>query len=409
MQPGTETTVEEWEERFRKDVKRRPGWSVLPIEMLFSEAYRSLTGSAQLALQFALSQVSWEKTRRPGKRKHLKNDTVYLPTNALIALGIRSGSTRSALRRALVEKGFLDVKKSGSYLNCGVFKISGRWRYYPNGEYMPQDQPPPGVSMGHRFKSGDEEKDSEDLFLRSEIERKRGSEIERKGSTEKTPEVDPLRLKIERKPLRSEIERTVLCTMAEQDPDIQDIHVREDLGDQRTEDPLDDLSAIQEENHDSPYESSLQSHDSETLIKEVPGDEPIILQHQWFVDAFSTACSKRGVTSDLTLPPALASSLDDWITDRLSKRSFLGNRCVYDEKPNSIAEKIDQIVSQWESIEISYLGDRVQIPSVPDLEFLVIYRENIFGWVNERRQRTLNAVLRRLEIGEQAFSEGYTH
>ena len=57
MRPGEETTIEEWEERFRKDVQRRPGWSVLPIEMLFSQAYRSLSGSAQLALQFALSQV----------------------------------------------------------------------------------------------------------------------------------------------------------------------------------------------------------------------------------------------------------------------------------------------------------------------------------------------------------------
>ncbi len=81
MKPGNETTVEEWEKRFSIDVKRRPGWSVLPIEMLFSQAYRSLSGSAQLALQFALSQVSWEKTKRPGKRKNLKNDTIYcLPT-----------------------------------------------------------------------------------------------------------------------------------------------------------------------------------------------------------------------------------------------------------------------------------------------------------------------------------------
>ena len=148
MKPGNETTVEEWEKRFSIDVKRRPGWSVLPIEMLFSQAYRSLSGSAQLALQFALSQVSWEKTRRPGKRKNLKNDTIYLPTNALIALGIKSGSTRTALRKELVEKGFLDVKKSGSYLNCGVFKVSGRWRYYPNGDYKPQDQPPAGISYG---------------------------------------------------------------------------------------------------------------------------------------------------------------------------------------------------------------------------------------------------------------------
>ncbi len=78
-----------------------------------------------------------------------------------------------ALRKELVEKGFLDVKKSGSYLNCGVFKVSGRWRYYPNGDYKPQDQPPAGISMGHRFKGKDEDENtSEDLFLRLKNERK---------------------------------------------------------------------------------------------------------------------------------------------------------------------------------------------------------------------------------------------
>ena len=89
MKPGNETTVEEWENRFRRMSREDRAGSDLPIEMLFSQAYRSLSGSAQLAIQFALSQVSWEKTKRPGKRKNLKNDTIYLPTNALIALGIK--------------------------------------------------------------------------------------------------------------------------------------------------------------------------------------------------------------------------------------------------------------------------------------------------------------------------------
>ncbi|MGO9121474.1 MAG: hypothetical protein ACLQPD_28180 [Desulfomonilaceae bacterium] len=186
MQPGNETTVEEWEERFQKDVKRRPGWNVLSIEILFSQAYRSLTGSAQLVLQFALSQVSWEKSKRSGSRKHLKNNTIYLPTNALIALGIKSSATRTALRKDLVEKGFLDVKKTGSYLNCGVFKLSERWRYYPNGNYKPQDQILPGISMGHRFTGKQDADPCESLSLRLKNERKGDSVFERKRIPEKS-------------------------------------------------------------------------------------------------------------------------------------------------------------------------------------------------------------------------------
>ena len=382
MRPGNETTVEEWEKRFSIDAKRRPGWSVLPIEMLFSQAYRSLTGSAQLALLFALSQVSWEKTRRPGKRKNLKNDTIYLPTNALIALGIKSGSTRTALRKDLVAKGFLDVKKSGSYLNCGVFRLSGRWRHYPNGAYRPQDQPPAGISMGHRFRGKSEEEDaSEDVFLRSEIKRKEDSIIERKGYPEKTHEEDLLRLKIERKGLRSKIERTVLCTKRSGDQ-----------GEEESTDPSRNLI------------SSIYVSDSQ----DIPS-ESIQLKHQWFLDAFKEACSQKGIEVDLRIDASLASTLDDWIFKRLSKKSYFGNRCFYEEKPYNIQEKVSQIVSQWEFIEISYLGERVSIPSSPDLNFLITYREQIFSWVSEVRQRSMDAVLAQLDKMGQAASAGYTH
>jgi hypothetical protein len=395
MQPGNETTVEEWEKRFQIDVKRRPGWSVLPIEMLFSQAYRSLTGSAQLALLFALSQVSWEKTRRPGKRKNLRNDTIYLPTNALIALGIKSGSTRTALRKEMVEKGFLDVKKTGSYLNCGVFKASGRWRYYPNGDYKPQDQPPAGISMGHRFKGKLADEDApEVVFPRSEIERKEDSEIERKGYPEKTPEDDLLRLKIERKGLRSEIERTVLCTIAKQSVDMEgvDVQVQENNpGEEETKDPSKEIV---------PPASIL---DTPSITEAVPSESiQDSLKHEWFLDTFKEACNHKGIDPQPRIDPSLASALDDWLDQRLSKKSYLGNKVFYDETIPRIKEKINEIVSQWEFIKISYLGERVQIPDVPDLEFLVTYREQIFAWVSEQRQRSLNSIFAQFETKEQA-------
>jgi len=408
MRPGNETTVEEWEQRFRADAKRRPGWSVLPIEMLFSQAYRSLTGSAQLALQFALSQVSWEKTRRPGKRKNLKNDTVYLPTNALIALGIKSSATRTALRKDLIEKGFLDVKKTGSYLNCGVFKVSGRWRYYPNGDYKPQEQPPAGISMGHRFKGKDEDEESnESSFLRLENERKGGLIFERKGIPEKPVEDPSLRLKNERKALRLENERTVLCTRAEQSYDVQGVHVQieEDLGEGEARDLSHNPSELSHGNQDSPDEFSPDS----SLNEEGSGeDKPITLQHQWFIDSFSSACLEKGVEADLTLSPSLASLLDDWLDQRLSKRSYLGNKVFYDETVPRTKDKINQIVSQWESMKISFLGKQLEVPPVPDLVFLIGNREAMFTWVSEQRRHSLNRILAQFETKEQA-APAHTH
>ncbi len=400
MRPGEETTIEEWEERFRKDVQRRPGWSVLPIEMLFSQAYRSLSGSAQLALQFALSQVSWEKTRRPGKRKKLKNDTIYLPTNALLALGIKSSSTRTALRKDLVQKGFLDVMKTGSYLNCAVFKASGRWRHYPNGDYKPQDQPLPGICMGHRFNSEKVGIDPEETSPRSENERKGDSIFERKEIPEKPLEDSSLRLNIERKALRSEIKRTVLCTMAEQGSDVQEVHVQENM-EEEIKDPSHNFSGTPEENQDSSLKPM-------NCNEENPVESKLtVIQNQWFIDSFSSACSEIGIDPNRTLSPELASILDEWLTRRLSKKSYLGNRCFYDEKPHHFTEKIKQIVCEWESLRISSLGRRMGTPADPDLDFLVTNREAIFDWISEQRRQSVNRILEQFETKEPYA--GYAH
>ena len=66
--------------------------------------------------------------------------------------------------------------------------------------------------------------------------------------------------------------------------------------------------------------------------------EPTRSKHQWFLDAFGTACAAKGITPNLKLVPSLVDSLDEWITKRLSKKSFLGNKCFYDEKPHNIAK-----------------------------------------------------------------------
>jgi hypothetical protein len=124
-------------------------------------------------------------------------------------------------------------------------------------------------------------------------------------------------------------------------------------------------------------------------------------QHQWFLDTFKEACNQNGITPDLTLSPSLASALNDWLSQRLSKKRYIGNRAFFEEKPHHFKDKINQIVAEWESLRTSGLGKRIGVPPVPDLEFLVSYREQLFTWITEQRMRTTEAVLERLQLGGQ--------
>ena len=136
--------------------------------------------------------------------------------------------------------------------------------------------------------------------------------------------------------------------------------------------------------------------------------ESPIFRHQWFIDAFQSACQERGIEPNLSSISLLASTLDDWISKRLSKKSYLGNKVFYDEKQHHFEENINKIVSQWEFIEISYLGERIEVPPVPDLEFLVTYREAIFTWIADRSRDSLNRIMAQFQTQEQAPA-GYTH
>jgi hypothetical protein len=148
-------SVEEWQERFQKLANRK--FPIFPPEIFFSEAYRTLMFQGKDALIFAWSQVFWERPKRSKGRStwRMTNDIIYLPSNALSALGIKSSATQTKIRKELVRRGFLDVVKTGSFLNPGVFKISERWRQFPNGDYFPKDRRPAGRSMGHRFEKRD--------------------------------------------------------------------------------------------------------------------------------------------------------------------------------------------------------------------------------------------------------------
>ena len=156
------------------------------------------------------------------------------------------------------------------------------------------------------------------------------------------------------------------------------------------------------------YENTVENLSAVSITDEVCTADSANLQHQWFIDAFRSACQERGIDPDLTLSTALGSTLDEWISKRLSKKSYLGNKIFYDEKQHHFEENINKIVSQWEFIEISYLGERIEVPSVLDLEFLVTYREAIFSWVAEQRTDSLNRIMAQFEMQEQVPA-GYTN
>jgi len=75
--------------------------------------------------------------------KPMRN-TFNLPTNLLIARGVKSSRTIAEGKVRLWEIGWLDVVKTGVLLTPGEFRNSDRWRQFPDGDYKPHDQPRPG-------------------------------------------------------------------------------------------------------------------------------------------------------------------------------------------------------------------------------------------------------------------------
>jgi len=121
-----------------------------------------------------------------------------------------------------------------------------------------------------------------------------------------------------------------------------------------------------------------------------------LLKHEWFIETFESACLARGINPDLNLSPSLADSLDAWLDEKLTRGSYFGAKFYAHEKESSLREKRSEIVAQWEFVDISVLGQKMEVPATPDLSFLVTHRESLFGWVSEMRQRRTDSAIDRV-------------
>jgi len=126
-----------------------------------------------------------------------------------------------------------------------------------------------------------------------------------------------------------------------------------------------------------------------------------LLKHEWFLDVFESACKERGINPDLTLSPSLADSLDTWLDEKLTRGSYFGAKFYPHEKESSLTEKLSEIVAQWEFVEIPVFGQKMEVPAIPDLGFLVLHREQLFNWISEQRMRKTEAIMDRLQLGGQ--------
>jgi len=161
--------VEAWEERLDDDAQHpsRGQFRLLTREMVNSKAFRSLTKGGMVMVIAMMDKIAYH---RKGQHKHkgvavgtalLRNGGEFVVTiNELCARGI-SPSSATRGRNEAWEKGFFDVLTPGTVHHPGRYRISQRWRDYPNGAYTPAGQPPPGVNVypgsGRKFTKKDNE------------------------------------------------------------------------------------------------------------------------------------------------------------------------------------------------------------------------------------------------------------
>jgi hypothetical protein len=147
-------SVQKWREELDQDTHGGRGrFLILSRAMFNSRAFAALNGGGIVVVLSILNKLEYEKKGKKD-RKGVKtglpvlrnNGEFCLTVNELVARGI-SSSTATRSRYLAWELGFFDVLESGTMHHAGRYCYSERWKSYPDGNYLPVGQQPPGKNV----------------------------------------------------------------------------------------------------------------------------------------------------------------------------------------------------------------------------------------------------------------------
>jgi hypothetical protein len=147
-------TVEQFRDEIDRDAKgSRGSFRILSREMFNSRAFAKLDGKTMVVVISILNKLEYQKKGKSKKKgvessiPVLKNHGEFsLTKNELIARGLSDSSATRGRIKAW-EIGFFDVIETGTIHHAGRYKYSERWRLYPDGDYKPVGQQPPGKNV----------------------------------------------------------------------------------------------------------------------------------------------------------------------------------------------------------------------------------------------------------------------
>ncbi len=147
-------TVEQWRDEIDQDMAGGRGkFRILPRGIFNSKAFSALGGSGTIAVLAILNRLQYDKRGRKDRKgvkvecSVLRNNGEFgLTVNELVARGL-SRSTATRARKLAWEVGFFDVIESGTVHHAGHYVYSERWKQYPDGNYLPVGQSPPGRNV----------------------------------------------------------------------------------------------------------------------------------------------------------------------------------------------------------------------------------------------------------------------
>lgn len=167
-------SVERWRDELDKDAAGGRGrFMILSRELFNSRAFADLGWSGTITVLSILNRLEYEKKGKDRKGVKIGNALLrhngefVLTINELVARGL-SRSTATGGREIAWELGFFDVIEPGTIHHTGRYRFSQRWKKYPNGEYKPTGQLPPGKNVYPQ--SGFRRKGNAGLDLSSEAD-----------------------------------------------------------------------------------------------------------------------------------------------------------------------------------------------------------------------------------------------